>query len=257
MTLGDLATASRQPGGTGRSDALLSVENVSVRFGGVTAVKSVSLRLAREETLGLVGPNGAGKTTLFNAISGLVRPSTGVIRFGNTVLNRRAEYRRARIGIGRTFQVPQPLHGLTVRENLIVAQRFGHGHLRPSRIDELLEILGLEECARSHAHDLTLAQLKALEIGKALAMEPALLLLDEVLAGFEQTAKRNFSLMLGSIQQRYRMGLIMIEHDVEAITQVCDRICVLNFGELIADGPPQLVFKDPAVVRSYTGEVDA
>jgi branched-chain amino acid transport system ATP-binding protein len=252
-----ITTTARIARAQAKAQPLLRVDDVSVQFGGVKALKHVSFDMMPGEKLGLVGPNGAGKTTLFNSISGLVQPSAGTLSFNGYVLNRLPEYRRARLGIGRTFQVPQPLHGLTVRENLIVAQRFGNGFLNPQRVDEVMEILMLDGCADHHAENLTLAQLKALEIGKALAMQPVLLLLDEVLAGFEQLAKRNFASMLNAIHQRFAMSIVMIEHDIEAITSVCDRICVLNFGELIADGAPEAVFKDPAVVSSYTGDVIA
>lgn len=239
-----------------KGGVLLAIEDVSVQFGGVRAVSNVSIEMRPGEKLGLVGPNGAGKTTLFNAVSGLAKPTGGTIRFRGRVVDRMPEYRRARLGIGRTFQIPQPMHGLTVRENLIVAQRFSRGAIDQSRLDEILELLELVPYWRSRADELTLAQLKALEVAKALAMEPSLLLLDEVLAGFEQMSKAAFAAKLIAVQRRFGMGLLVIEHDIEAITQICERVCVLNFGELIADGEPAVVFNDPKVVDSYTGAND-
>ena len=233
---------------------MLRLEDVSVRFGGLTAVNTVSLSVGTHEVVGLVGPNGAGKTTLFNAVSGLVRPSAGRIIFDSVDILRTPLHQRARLGIGRTFQIPQPMHELTVRENLLVAQRFGTGRVDEQRIAEVLEFTGLS--AKSHsmaATDLALTELKALEVAKALATNPKLLLLDEVLAGLETHGKRRFMGMLKELHERFSVGILIIEHDIETISHLCHRVAVLNFGELIADGPPDVVFRDPAVMQSYTG----
>jgi branched-chain amino acid transport system ATP-binding protein len=233
---------------------MLELDNLTVRFGGLAAVDNVTLRAASDDVLGLVGPNGAGKTTLFNAISGLVRPTGGTIRFGGTNVMRAPMFRRARLGIGRTFQIPQPLHGLTVRENLIVAQRFGTGKVDERRIAEVLEFTGLASKAeRDAATGLALTELKALEVGKALATNPQLLLLDEVLAGLETTAKRRFMGMLQDLHARFGVGIVIIEHDIDTIATLCRRVAVMNFGRLIADGTPDDVFRDPEVMRSYVG----
>ena len=233
---------------------MLQLENVTVRFGGVTAVNRLSLSIAIDEVTGLVGPNGAGKTTLFNAISGLARPSAGRIVFNAVDVLKAPVYRRARLGLGRTFQVPQPLSRLTVRENLLVAQRFGTGSVNVSRLNEILAFVGLTEKAdRDATSELALSELKALEVGKALATNPKLLLLDEVLAGLETTGKRRFMQMLKDMHIKFGVGILIIEHDIETISNMCKRVAVLNFGELIADGTPDEVFRDPAVIRSYTG----
>ena len=237
---------------------MLELNGVTVRFGGLTAVNGVSISLAEGEILGLLGPNGAGKTTLFNAVSGLVRPTDGRIRFQGRDMARAPLHRRAQLGIGRTFQIPQPMHELTVRENLIVAQRFGTGEVESPRLDEVLEILGLSDKGdRDAATELSLSELKALEVGKALATSPRLLLLDEVLAGLETEGKRRFLGTIRRIHERYAMSILIIEHDIETISSLCPRIAILNFGRLIADGTPDEVFRDPEVVRSYTGEADA
>ena len=237
---------------------MLELNGVTVRFGGLTAVNGVSISLAEGEILGLLGPNGAGKTTLFNAVSGLVRPTDGRIRFQGRDMARAPLHRRAQLGIGRTFQIPQPMHELTVRENLIVAQRFGTGEVESPRLDEVLEILGLSDKGdRDAATELSLSELKALEVGKALATSPRLLLLDEVLAGLETEGKRRFLETIRRIHERYAMSILIIEHDIETISSLCPRIAILNFGRLIADGTPDEVFRDPEVVRSYTGEADA
>ena len=233
---------------------MLQLDNVTVRFGGVTAVSSLTLSIAANQITGLVGPNGAGKTTLFNAISGLVRPGAGRIVFNGVDVLKAPVYRRARLGLGRTFQVPQPLSRLTVRENLLVAQRFGTGLVNASRLDEILEFVGLADKAeRDAGSELALSELKALEVGKALATNPKLLLLDEVLAGLETAGKRRFMQMLKDLHAKFGVGILIIEHDIETISNLCTRVAVLNFGELIADGTPDVVFRDPAVIKSYTG----
>lgn len=233
---------------------MLQLDNVTVRFGGVTAVNSLTLSIAANEVTGLVGPNGAGKTTLFNAISGLVRPIAGRIVFNAIDVLKAPVYRRARLGLGRTFQVPQPLNRLTVRENLLVAQRFGTGTVNASRLDEILDFVGLTgKAARDAGSELSLSELKALEVGKALATNPKLLLLDEVLAGLETAGKRRFMQMLKDMHAKFGVGILIIEHDIETISNLCKRVAVLDFGELIADGTPDDVFRDPAVIKSYTG----
>jgi branched-chain amino acid transport system ATP-binding protein len=237
---------------------MLELENVSVRFGGLTAVNDVTLKIGSHDVIGLVGSNGAGKTTLFNAISGLVTPTAGRIRFDGKDVLRAPMYRRSRLGIGRTFQVPQPMHELTVRENLLVAQRFGTGRVDQKKIDEILDFTSLaDKAGRDAASELALTELKALEVAKALATDPQLLLLDEVLAGLETTGKRRFMGMLRDLHSKFGVGIVMIEHDIETITSLCPRVAVLNFGQLIADGTPDAVFRDPAVIKSYTGAADA
>ncbi|MCX7172681.1 MAG: ABC transporter ATP-binding protein [Proteobacteria bacterium] len=233
---------------------MLELANVTVQFGGLSAVKDVSLRMGSDEMVGLVGPNGAGKTTLFNVISGLVKPIHGRVLFDGVDVMHEPDYKRARLGLGRTFQIPQPMHELTVRENLVVAQRFGAGRVDAARIDEILELLQLtEQAGRDAATGLALQELKRLEVAKALATEPKLLLLDEVLAGLETQGKRLFMEKLREVHARYRIGILIIEHDIETISSLCPRVVVLDFGQIIADGTPQQVFNDPAVIRSYTG----
>jgi branched-chain amino acid transport system ATP-binding protein len=233
---------------------MLQLENVTVRFGGLTAVNDVTLSVGTGDVVGLVGANGAGKTTLFNAISGLVRPTGGKILFDGRDVLRAPMYQRARMGIGRTFQIPQPMHELTVRQNLMVAQRFGTGSINQARIDEILDFTGLAAKAeRDAATGLALTELKALEVAKALSTDPKLLLLDEVLAGLETTGKRHFMNMLKQLHQKFAVGIVIIEHDIETISNLCARVAVLNFGQLIAEGTPTEVFNNPDVVKSYTG----
>lgn len=233
---------------------MLQLENVSVCFGGLKALNGVSLALDSQDVVGLIGANGAGKTTLFNVISGLLRPASGKLSFNGHDLRRAAMYQRARLGIGRTFQIPQPLHELTVHENLLVAQRFATGGTDLHKLEQILDFTGLAGKAGCDAASaLALTELKALEVAKALATEPRLLLLDEVLAGLESHGKRRVMQMLKQLQQRFAVGIIIIEHDMETICHLCPRVLALNFGQLIADGTPDAVFSDPAVIKSYTG----
>lgn len=233
---------------------MLKLDGITIQFGGLTALKDVSFSMGTDQVVGLVGPNGAGKTTLFNAISGLVRPTRGKVSFDSIEISRKPLYTRARIGIGRTFQIPQPMHELTVRENLIVAQRFGNGRVDHARIDEILDIMDLSaQAGRDAATGLALQELKRLEVAKALATEPKLLLLDEVLAGLETNGKRYFTAKLEELHSKFKLGILIIEHDIETVSALCHRVVVLNFGQVIADGAPEIVFRDPEVIKSYTG----
>ena len=233
---------------------LLELDGITVAFGGLVAVSDVTFSMAEGDVLGLVGPNGAGKTTLFNAISGLVRPTQGRARLLGRDLIAMPIHARARAGIGRAFQVPQPMHELTVRENLIVAQRFATGRIDKPRIDEILDLLKLGHKAEAEAStSLALTEQKALEVAKALATNPKLLMLDEVLAGLETSGKRAFMQTLNEVRTRFGLALLIIEHDIETITRLCQRVVVLNFGRLIANGAPNDVFNDSEVIRSYTG----
>lgn len=237
---------------------MLKLDGITIQFGGLTALKDVSFSMGTDQVVGLVGPNGAGKTTLFNAISGLVKPTQGSVEFNGIEISRKPLYTRARIGIGRTFQIPQPMHELTVRENLVVAQRFGHGKVDHARIDEILDFMDLKaQAGRNAATELALQELKRLEVAKALATEPKLLLLDEVLAGLETNGKRYFTTKLNELHRKFNIGILIIEHDIETVSTLCHRVVVLNFGKMIADGAPEDVFRNPEVIKSYTGEVHA
>ncbi|MFG1478040.1 ABC transporter ATP-binding protein [Xanthobacter sp. V4C-4] len=236
---------------------MLELDAVTVRFGGLTALSNISFHIKAGEILGLVGPNGAGKTTLFNSISGLVK-ARGRILFDGRDVTALPLHRRARAGIGRTFQIPQPMHHLSVRENLAVAQVFGAGRFDAARIDDILAVMELSHKADADAATaLALQELKRLEIAKALATEPRLLLLDEVLAGLESNAKKSFMLKLKELHKLFGLTIVIVEHDIETISGLCTRAVVLNFGQLIADGTPAQVFNDPAVVESYTGTAHA
>lgn len=233
---------------------MLRIENLTVRFGGLVAVDNVSFDVGRDEIVGLVGPNGAGKTTVFNCVSGIIRPTEGAISFKGKSIRNQALHNIARLGIGRTFQIPQPMHELTVRENLLVAQRFGAGKVDESYLNKVLEFMNLKDKEHAQAaHDLALTELKALEVAKALMTNPKMLLLDEVLAGLEVKGKQYFMNLIHSLHKELNLGILIIEHDIETIMKICSRACVLDFGQVIANDTPEAVFQNPEVIRSYTG----
>lgn len=237
---------------------MLRIDDVSVRFGGLKAVDGVRLEIGNSEMVGLVGPNGAGKTTLFNVVSGLVSPTSGRVLFDHHDVTRLPLHRRARLGIGRTFQIPQPLHDLTVEENLMVAQRFGGRGVNKKRLHEILELTNLSAKAGADAaSQLAVTELRLLEVAKAIATEPRLLLLDEVLAGLETFGKRHFVELLRQLHSALDLTVVVIEHDIETIRQLCGRVVVLDHGTIIADGTPTAVFNDAAVIKSYTGGAHA
>ena len=237
---------------------LIELDNIDVSFGGLRALNGVSFGLDQGGIVGLVGPNGAGKTTMFDVLSGFVRPTTGRLRYDGVDITHLAPHKRARRGIGRTFQTPQPLHGLTVRENVAIgthfAGRLDHAEAAPE-IDDILDMVGLADKQHANAvSDLSLTEKKALEVAKALSCRARLLLLDEVMAGLTVVDKRAFAETIRRVNRKYGVCILMIEHDIETISTLCPRVVVLNFGRLIADAAPDAVFSDREVMESYTGE---
>lgn len=235
---------------------ILQVDNVTKQFGGLTAVKSVSFDLPEGEILGLLGPNGAGKTTLFNCINGVYPPTMGRVVFRGQDITGVRPYQAARLGLARTHQIVRPLNELSVLDNVIVGACYGREglSLRAARAaaDEVLTLVGLHERCNQLANSLNVAQKKRLEMARALASRPYLLLLDEVLAGLNTAEVTG---MLETIRQIRNQGvtIIMIEHIMHAIMNLSHRILVLNYGELIAQGPPEVVAQDPTVIEAYLG----
>ena len=237
-------------------EILLTIDKVSKSFSGVKALQNVSMEARRGEILGLVGPNGSGKSTMVNVISGLYKPEAGRILFQGEDLVPLPSYRAAHAGIARTYQIPRPFASLSVLENTTLAGMFGGTQL--SRADAAaqamywLEFVGLADRARALPTELNLHQRKFLELSRALASSPRLVLLDEVLAGLTPSEINNAVTLVREIRQR-GSTIIFIEHNMRAVLELCDRLIVLNHGQVIASGMPREVMNDPAVVSAYLG----
>jgi branched-chain amino acid transport system ATP-binding protein len=236
---------------------LLSLQGVTKRFGGLQALTKVTFDLPEGQILGLIGPNGAGKTTLFNTINGVYPPEEGRVIFRDKDVTRARPYDHARLGMARTHQIVQPLNDLSVRENVMVGACFGHEHQNLSNssaiADEVLEFVGLAVRADQLAGSLNVAQKKRLEMARALAAHPYLLLLDEVLAGLNSSEIDNMVQTVLKIREQ-GITIIMIEHVMKAVMNVSDRIIVLDYGEQIAEGNPETIAKDQKVIEAYLGD---
>jgi ABC-type branched-subunit amino acid transport system ATPase component len=258
--------------GADPGEARLSCTGVTVRFGGLVAVRDVDLAVPPGAIVGLVGPNGAGKTTLFGVLSGLLRPALGRVRLdGEDVTDLRPQLRAAR-GLARTFQHPELFTGMTVRDHLVLAYRVKHerrriwsdlftmGSLRPTQpderdtVDELVELLGLGPVADRSALGLPLGVARLLELGRALAASPTVLLLDEPSSGLDSSETEQFETGLRRISRERGISVLLVEHDVELVMRMCTTVNVLDFGMMIATGSPDEVRADPAVRAAYLGE---
>jgi len=236
---------------------ILTVTGVSKRFGGLQALLKVTFDLPEGQILGLIGPNGAGKTTLFNVINGVYSPEEGKVIFRDMDVTGRKPYQLARLGLARTHQIVRPLNDLTVRENVMVGSCFGkenRGMGEAARIaDEVLQFVGLHDRSDQLAGNLNVAQKKRLEMARALASRPYLLLLDEVLAGLNPS---EIATMVETIRQIREQGvsIIMIEHVMHAVMNVSDRIIVLDYGQQIAEGTPEEIASNEQVIEAYLGD---
>lgn len=235
---------------------LLHVQNVTKRFGGLVAVDNVSFEIAQGETLGLIGPNGAGKTTLFNSISGTYTPEEGNIVFSGEQIKGIAPHDVAKRGLVRTFQIVKPFAGLNVVDNVKVGAFLRHAntHVAEEKAREIVEFVGLGQSADRLAKNLTTAGRKRLELARALATEPRLLLLDEVMAGLTPTESRQIVAVIKDIKTRYNLSLLVIEHVMQAVMSLSDRIAVLHHGQLIAIDTPQIIASDTLVIEAYLGK---
>jgi len=235
--------------------ALLEVTNVSKNFSGLRAVAGVSFAVSPGEIFAVIGPNGAGKTTLFNLIAGMFAPNEGSIAFNGARIDGLTPDAVCRRGVGRTFQLVRPFPALTVEDNVMVGALLRHPD-PPSalrRAHEVLSRLDLFEKRRHLAGTLTLPDRKRLEVARALATEPRLLLLDEVMAGLRPTETDRIVEILKRINKESGLTILLIEHVMRAVMSVATRVLVLHHGAAIAEGPPEAVVRDPAVVQSYLG----
>ncbi|HEV7467723.1 MAG TPA: ABC transporter ATP-binding protein [Candidatus Dormibacteraeota bacterium] len=250
---------------------LLQIDGVSKRYGGVQALNDVSFRVERGRIKGLIGPNGAGKTSLFNCVCGVLRVDSGHIRYAGRDLHGLAPHRRARLGIARTFQTLELFRELTVLENLMVpvdaAARGGmladalrlprarfEQHRASERAHALLHFLGIAGVAGIPGGDLAIGIQRRVELGRALALRPTLLLLDEPAAGLDSRETAELAGVLSRIRERFGTTMLLVDHDMSLVMRVCDDIAVLDYGRLIAEGPPERIREDPTVVRAYLGE---
>jgi branched-chain amino acid transport system ATP-binding protein len=249
--------------------ALLDARGVRKVFAGITALDGVSLEVDTNEIVGLIGPNGAGKTTFFNCLLGLSRPDGGSVLFEGRDLARVPTYKRARLGIARTFQRIELFVGLTPREHFIVAERARNRtgsfvkdllfRSRPSSserelADQMIELLGLRDVADRRVESLSLGVGRLVEIGRALMTQPKVVLLDEPSSGLDRGETEELAMTLRKVQQDTGVAILLVEHDVEMVRSLVSRVYVLDFGTLIASGTTADVFADDAVRRAYLGD---
>ena len=239
--------------------AYLECAGVTKRFGGVTALSRIDFSVQQREIVGLIGPNGSGKTTLFNVISGLLRPEEGRVVFRDRDITSLAPHTICHLGIARTYQIVRPFSTLTVLENVMVASAFGRGH--ESRIDHAradaarwLAATGLAPRAGALPAQLTLAEQKRLEMARALATQPELLLLDEVMGGLNPTEVDTCLELVRRIRDELGTTIILVEHVMRAVMKVSERVVVFSYGDRIAEGKPDEVVKNPRVIEAYLGE---
>jgi ABC-type branched-subunit amino acid transport system ATPase component len=259
------------------SEPTLAATGITVRFGGLTALADVTVEIDPGTIVGLVGPNGAGKSTLFGVMSGLIRPAKGCVFMSGRDVTAKSPQIRARLGLARTFQHPELFMGMTVRDHIVLAHRahyerrrcwsdlvnlrmlFPPTKLETEQVDALLELLGLTHIAKTQVSVLPLGLARLVEVARALATDPRVVLLDEPLSGLDAHATENLINAFERVVSRSDDGLalVMVEHDVASVLALSSKIFVLNFGELIAEGTPDQVRADPAVRDAYLGDEDA
>ena len=252
---------------------ILEIQNLSKHFGGVQAINDFSLSVEPNQIYGLIGPNGAGKTTIFNTITGIYKPTAGSIKFEENEISAKLPYQIAQGGIGRTFQNIRLFTNLSVIENVYIASqgmakynlfeaiiRIGHFHKAETELKEraynLLELLNLSDIADKQAGSLPYAHQRRLEIARSLALNPRLILLDEPAAGTNPDESMELVDFIREIHEKFNLTILMIEHHMDVVMNLCDYITVLNFGQVICCGTPDEVQKTPCVIEAYLGKED-
>ena len=250
---------------------MLAIQQVTKRFGGLVAVNDVSFDVKENEIFGVIGPNGAGKTTLFNTITGLIAPTVGKVIYNDKEITNRRPHQIAKFGIARTFQNIRLFGELSALENVAIARHLstttnlwnGILGIPPTKMEEiqtydraleLLELVGLSDSHDVKAKNFSYGDQRRLEIARALALQPKLLLLDEPAAGMNPNEKGQLSDFIRSLRDRFALTILLIEHHVPLVMGLCDRIAVLDFGQLIAIGQPEIVKSDRAVIEAYLGD---
>jgi ABC-type branched-subunit amino acid transport system ATPase component len=238
-------------GGADRLSPILTVDNVSVRFGGVQALDKAHLTILPHRITGVIGPNGSGKSTLFNAVTGVTRADSGSIRFRGTDITRLGPHRINHLGIGRTFQLTRLFGQMTAFENLLVVAR-GDREMAQSRAEALLDVVGLRDVRDEYAANLSYGQQKLLELVRLLMTDPALVMLDEPFAGVNPTMERR---LLEQMQGWVDDGktIVVTDHEMKIMMEICQEIFVLNYGKVIARGTPAQIRADPLVMEAYFG----
>ena len=240
------------------SQPLLDVQELSKHFGGFTALDNVSLHVGRGERFGLIGPNGSGKTTMINCISGALNNEAGKVVFQGREINGLKPHERTRLGISRSFQLPRPFHSMSVLENLCIPLEFsGKEHTTMAQREEegmeILKLVGMDEKAHDHSGGLTQIDMRKLELARAMAAKPDLLISDEAMAGLSGSEVDEILDRLFALNER-GVGVIMIEHVMKAVMRFSQRIVVLDAGQKIAEGTPEEIVSNPLVEKAYLGE---